>query len=116
MKRLISLSILLLIAANIYATTLYTPNGKSFQTTDGGYSSYDSTWFAAWKAFNFGPGKAYPNSEVVGEWEDDLWEYNCHVFAWNNWQSAERWDSESDMWTLGKPSPTNLMWRAYPDV
>jgi len=52
----------------------------------------------------------------MGEWEDGLWEYNCHVFAWNNWQAADRWSSESDMWKLGKPSPYNLMWRSYPDV
>jgi|GEM_PF-3143890 len=116
MKRFISLLIPLLIAVNIDAATLYTPNGKAFQTIDGNYPSYNADWFAAWKASNFGQGKAYPNSEVLGEWENGLWEYNCHVFSWNNWQGAERWSSESDMWKLGKPSPYNLMWRSYPDV
>ncbi|MDW7679442.1 MAG: hypothetical protein SCK70_02690, partial [bacterium] len=115
MKRLISLSVLLLIAANIYAATLYTPNGKAFQTIDGNWPPYNSDWFERYKD-NFGPGTQYPNSEVLGEWENGLWEYNCHVFAWNNWQGADRWNSANDMWKLGKPSPYNLMWRSSPDV
>jgi hypothetical protein len=116
MKKLISLLLLWLVVINLNAATLYTPNGKSFQTYDAGRPAYDADWFEAYKTNNFGPGKPYPNSEVLGEWEDGLWEYNCHVFAWNNWQGAERWSSESDMWTLGKPSPYSLMWRDYPDV
>ena len=115
MKKLISMLILLLSTINMSAVTLYTPNGKSFTTSDGGWSSYDADWFEEYKD-GFGPGTLYPNSEVLGEWESGIWEYNCHVFAWNNWQGADRWSSESDMWKLGKPSPYNLMWRPYPDV
>ena len=116
MKKYIILLLLLFTSVNLYAITLYTPNGKSFNTFDAGRSSYDAAWFAAWKTNNFGPGKPYPNSYVEGVWESGLWEYNCHVFAWNNWQGAARWSSESDMWTLGQPSPYNLLWRNYPDV
>ena len=116
MKKYILLLLLLFTSVNLYAVTLYTPNGKSFNTHDEGRASYDDTWFEAYKDSLFGPGKLYPNSEVLGEWEEGLWEYNCHVFAWNNWQGAERWDSESDMWTLGKPSPYNLLWRGHPAV
>ena len=115
MKKLITLLLLLFAAINLYAATLYTPNGKSFQTYDAGRPSYDADWFEEYKE-NFGPGTLYPNSYVVGSWENGLWEYNCHVFAWNNWQGAARWSSESDMWELGKPSPYSLMWRDYPDV
>jgi len=115
MKKLILL--LLIMGIDIIAqATLYTPNGKSFQTFDANRSSYNSDWFESYKTNNFGPGKTYPNSNVVGTWEDGLWEYNCHIFAWNNWQSAERWTSQNDMWKLGKPSPYNLYWINYPDV
>ena len=107
---------LLFFTSTIYAINLCTPNGKSFSTFDAGRPSYDEDWYAYYSEYEVGPSTLYPNSEVVGEWEDGLWEYNCHVFAWNNWQGADRWSSESDMWTLGKPSPYNLLWRNYPDV
>ena len=87
---LVSLLLLLFAAINLYAATLYTPNGKSFQTIDGGYPSYDAAWFAAYSQYNFGPGNPYPNSYVEGEWENGLWEYNCHVFAWNNCLAASK--------------------------
>ena len=102
MKRLITLLILLFIAVNLNAATLYTPNGKAFQAIDGNWSSYNADYFADWVANNLGSGNPYSNSYLEGEREDGLWEYNCHVFAWNNWQGAERWSSESDMWKLGK--------------
>jgi parallel beta-helix repeat protein len=117
MKRLIVIILFVLFTAiNLIAATLYTPNGKSFNTFDAGRSSYDAAWFASYSQNNFGPGRPYPNSYVEGEWENGLWEYNCHVFAWNNWQGADRWNSSNDMWKLGKPSPYNLRWRNYPDV
>jgi len=115
MKCLI-LSLMLLIVLNVHAVTLYTPNGKSFQTVDGNWPSYNSADFEAWKNNNFGPGKLYPNSYVIGSWENNIWEYNCHSFAWNNWQGAARWDSEGDMWKLGHPSPTALYWLDPPNV
>jgi len=115
MKKFVLL--LLLSAINLFAqATLYTPNGKSFQTVDGNWWSYNSSDFEAWKNNNFGPGKPYPNSSVVGTWENNIWEYNCHSFAWNNWQGAERWNSENDVWKLGKPSPTDLFWLNPPDI
>lgn len=116
MKRLFSLVLILLTAVNLSAVTLYTPNGKSFNTYDANRKPYDYVWFETYRLENFGPGKLYPNSEVLGDFEYGLWEYNCHVFAWNNWQGAERWNGESDMWKLGKPSPYNLLWLDFPDV
>jgi hypothetical protein len=110
MKKINLVITFFLITAPIGAVTLYTPNGKAFTTTDGNHGSYDADYFAAWVANNLGSGNPYPNSEVMCDWEDGIWEYNCHVFAWNNWQGAERWGSESDMWKLGQPSPYNLMW------
>jgi hypothetical protein len=71
MKKLISMLILLLSTINISAVTLYTPNGKSFTTSDGGWPSNDSDWFEEYKD-GFGPGTLYPNSEVLGEWEDGI--------------------------------------------
>jgi hypothetical protein len=115
MKNLLLL--LLLSATNLFAqATLYTPNGKSFQNVDGGWPSYNSADYQAWVNNMFGQGKPYPNSYTVGAWEDGIWEYNCHTFAWNNWQSAYRWNSQSDMWKLGKPSPYDLYWLNPPDV
>ena len=107
---------LLLLVNLINGATLYTPNGKSINTFDANRSSYNSAHFEAYKSNNFGTDNLYPNSEVLGQYEDGLWEYNCHVFAWNNWQGTEKWNSESDMWKLGKPSPNDLMWRNFPDV
>jgi hypothetical protein len=115
MKKL--LLFLLLITTNLFSqATLYTPNGKSFQTEDGNWSSYNEAQYQSFINNMFGQGKTYPNSYAVGTWEDGIWEYNCHSFAWNNWQGADRWASQSDMWKLGKQSPYDLYWLNPPNV
>ncbi|MEA3392567.1 MAG: right-handed parallel beta-helix repeat-containing protein [Candidatus Marinimicrobia bacterium] len=116
MKIIVKCIIILLISLSLKSAILYTPNGKTVPTHDAYAVAYDASYFAAYAANNFGSGNLYPNSEVLGTWEDNMWEYNCHVFAWNNWQGAERWNDENDMWTLGQLSPLNLLWRNYPDI
>ena len=113
------IAILLIIAAsNLFSqATLYTPNGKAFQTYNANWQgTYNEATYEADKVTLYGSGNLYANSHVVGDWENYIWEYNCHVFAWNNWQGAERWNSENDMWKLGKPSPLALYWKDYPDI
>lgn len=102
---------------NLFAqATLYTPNGKSFQTVDGNWPSYTEANYIAWVNNTLGSGTLYPNSYAVGSYENGIWEYNCHSFAWNNWQGAARWTSANDIWKLGKPSPYDLYWLNPPDV
>lgn len=70
MKKL-TLLIFLLLTTNVFSqATLYTQNGKSFQTTDGNHSSYNSDFYAAWIANNLGAGKTYPFDccRGLGKW------------------------------------------------
>ncbi|MBI9070531.1 MAG: T9SS type A sorting domain-containing protein [Melioribacteraceae bacterium] len=118
MKRLL-LTVIFITSLNLCAQViLYTPNGQSIQTIDKGWAPYDAAYYATYSSKNFGSGKLYPNScvEESCDWENGIWEYNCHTFVWNNWQGVERWNSVDDIWKLGKPSPYSLMWVDYPGV
>jgi len=71
MKKFITILMLIcVISTSLAATTLYTPNGKAFQTIDANHPAYTADDYASWAANELGPGNLYPNSHVVGSWEN----------------------------------------------